>query len=561
MSPIHPTSRWQRIQQVFQQASQRSGEARAAFLQEACSGDPELRDEVRSLLAADAAAGKFIEEAIAGGSTLLEADDPLAGRRILGKYEIQERIGEGGFGAVYRGQDTVLHRQVAIKVCSSRGENIRKRFFREAEIAAGLQHPNITTLHDLGFEEGLPFLVQEFLSGEDLDEAIRRRDSLSTEQRIHVLTEIARGLEYAHGQGVLHRDIKPANIRLLKDGRVKIMDFGIARLLHEDSGLTREGEPLGTVGYLAPEQLRNEAVDARADIFAFGVLAYELLAYERPFQGESFSQVSYQVLWGTPSPLQDLWAQCPPRLAQLVADCLKKDAGTRPQSFSDLDSGEVVRETPLRRTTRVTDAAGSAYFLKRYEPGAARAGRIHRSRAPAEVEWSALESLPRLHISTPEPLVGLWTAAGDRGPSCLLMRGVDGVALDEALEAGAVSEAWLVDELASAVARLHIAGLQHRDLYAAHVFFCGDEQRPCLIDVARVRRSIGGRLSRQRRVKDLAALAYSLGPRLRAPLLMRMLRRYQAAAGLTSARSAHRRLVRRVLRKRRAIARHVPVYG
>ena len=229
------------------------------------------------------------------------------------------------------------------------------------------------------------------------------------------------------------------------------------------------------------------------------------------------------------------------------------------EELFELELGEVVRETPLRRTSRVEAEDGSLFYLKRYEPGAGRAGRIHRSSAPAELEWTALTTLPALGVGAPEALVGLWTAAGDRAPSCVLLRAVSGNALDEALTGDEVPERWYLDQLAPAVARLHGAGLQHRDLYAGHVFYCGAEQPACLIDVARVRRSIGGRLSMRRRVKDLAALAYSLWPGLRSPLLLRMLVRYEREAGL--AESSRRRLLRRVLRKRRAIARHVPIYG
>ena len=322
--------RWRQIQEIFEAALEKEPSGRQAFLARACGSDRELRAEVDGLLRADTQAGDFLERAVAGGSALLGAEgDPLAGRRILGKYEVLERIGEGGFGAVYKGLDTVLQRVVAIKVCTSRRGLLRERFLREAEIAAGLQHPNITTLHDLGFEGEIPFLVQEFLTGEDLEAKILRRQELSLEERLEILLQIARGLAYAHQQGVLHRDVKPANIRILEDGQAKIMDFGIARLLGQDSGLTQEGEALGTVGYLAPEQLRNEGLDERADLFAFGVLAYELLAYRRPFLGDSFSQVSYQVLYEEPKPLSAHVPDCPGRLEEIVRRCLSKERKRR----------------------------------------------------------------------------------------------------------------------------------------------------------------------------------------------------------------------------------------
>ncbi len=332
--------RWQRIQSIFEEALTQDGAAREAFLAEACGTDAPLKAEVEELLSADTQAGDFLEQAVAGGSALLGAkQDPLAGRRILGKYEVLERIGEGGFGAVYKGLDTILQRNVAIKVCTSRRGLLRERFLREAEIAAGLQHPNVTTLHDLGFDGETPFLVQEFLKGEDLEAKIERRDDLSLDERVGLLLQIARGLEYAHQQGVLHRDVKPANIRVLPNGQAKIMDFGIARLLGQDSGLTQEGEALGTVGYLAPEQLRGERLDERADLFAYGVLAYELLTYQKPFLGDSFSQVSYQVLYEEPKPLSAHVSNCPRQLDQIIARCLIKD---REHRYSRLS--EVIRD-------------------------------------------------------------------------------------------------------------------------------------------------------------------------------------------------------------------------
>ncbi|MEM7584482.1 MAG: serine/threonine-protein kinase [Acidobacteriota bacterium] len=195
----------------------------------------------------------------------------------IGKYKIEKKIGSGGFGEVFKGYDPFIKRHVAVKTCISSDEEIRNRFFQEAEIAGNLQHRNITTVYDFGIHEGLPYLIQEYLSGEDLDSKIKRRDFLPYPEKLYYLLQIARGLAKAHAKGVIHRDIKPANIRVLEDGTVKIMDFGIAKLAQQESGLTQTGMTLGTAAYLAPEQIRGEAVDTATDIFSFGVLAYELL--------------------------------------------------------------------------------------------------------------------------------------------------------------------------------------------------------------------------------------------------------------------------------------------
>jgi TonB family protein len=334
----HELERWRRVQELFEAAADLRPGEQAAYLAAACGGEDGLRQEVDALLRSDAEAGSFIEHAIRRGSDLLLAaePDPLEALGKIGKYEILGRIGEGGFGIVYKGRDAVLQRYVAVKTCSSSDEKLRRRFFREGQIAAGLQHPNITTVHDLGVERGIPYLVQEFLAGEDLNHKIARQEGLTALRRLEILVQVARGLEYAHLQGVLHRDIKPANIRILPSGTVKIMDFGIAKLLHEVSDVTTQGVTLGTVGYLAPEQLRGEEVDRRTDIFSFGVLVYELLTYQRPFRGSTFSEVSYRLLNEEPAALSDLAPVHGRTIAELASRCLAKDPANRYDSFAEV---------------------------------------------------------------------------------------------------------------------------------------------------------------------------------------------------------------------------------
>jgi eukaryotic-like serine/threonine-protein kinase len=331
-------ARWRRLQELFEAAADLAPEQREPYLASACAGNDELRREVEALLRSDAEAGNFIEQAIWRGSDLLLAGepDPLESLGKIGKYEILGRIGEGGFGVVYKGRDPVLQRWVAVKTCSSRDEKLRRRFFREGQIAAGLQHPNITTVHDLGVERGIPYLVQEFLDGEDLHHKIARQEGLGAWRRLDILAQVARGLDYAHRQGVLHRDVKPANVRVLPSGTVKIMDFGIAKLLHEVSDVTTRGLTLGTVGYLAPEQLRGEEVDRRTDVFSFGVLTYELLTYERPFRGSTFSEVSYRLLNEEPVALRDLAPAWSRAIAELASRCLAKDPRQRYESFEPI---------------------------------------------------------------------------------------------------------------------------------------------------------------------------------------------------------------------------------
>src|SRR5688572_27159094 len=253
----------------------------------------------------------------------------------IGKYEITGKIGAGGFGAVYRGRDPYIKRTVAIKTCQLNDEEIKSRFFREAELAGNLHHRHITTIYDFGVENGIPFIVQEFLSGEDLDKQIKRGDPVPMLRKVEILVAIADGLAYAHAAGIIHRDIKPANVRILDDGSVKIMDFGIAKSLQTESNLTQTGITLGTSAYLAPEQIRGEPVDRRTDIFSLGILAYELLTYRKPFRGEHLSTVLYKILNETPERIEDLSPDAP---ASLVAAVTKAMAKQREDRYESMDA-------------------------------------------------------------------------------------------------------------------------------------------------------------------------------------------------------------------------------
>ncbi len=247
----------------------------------------------------------------------------------IGKYEISEQIGTGGFGAVFKGRDPFIKRTVAVKTCQLNDPEIKSRFFREAELAGNLHHRNITTIYDFGIENDVPFIVQEFLSGEDLDKVIKRGEPLPLQRKIEILIAIAEGLHFAHEAHVIHRDIKPANIRILENGTIKIMDFGIAKSLQSESSLTQTGITLGTSAYLAPEQIRGETLDRRTDVFAVGVLAYELLAYQKPFRGEHLSTILYRILNEAPEPIQSLAPDVPPGMAAIVSRAMEKNIENR----------------------------------------------------------------------------------------------------------------------------------------------------------------------------------------------------------------------------------------
>lgn len=277
----------------------------------------------------------------------------------VGKYQIIEKIGVGGFGSVFRGRDPFIKRAVAIKTCQSSEEEIRKRFFREAEYAGNLHHRNITTIYDFGVtDDGVPYIIQELLTGEDLDKKIKRRDAIPVAEKIRVLADVADGLGYAHAAGIVHRDIKPSNIRILEDGTVKIMDFGIAKSLVSESTLTQTGITLGTASYLAPEQIKGEGVDQRTDIFSLGVLAYELLTLQKPFTGEHISTVLYKILNEMPPRPSELDPAVPPSLEALVMECLQKDREGRPPTCLQLRDRlfAVLQELSDRRVLPYTGA-------------------------------------------------------------------------------------------------------------------------------------------------------------------------------------------------------------
>jgi serine/threonine-protein kinase len=263
----------------------------------------------------------------------------------IGKYDVLETIGHGGFSTVFKARDPFLKRTVAIKFCSVEDDDLRRRFLREAEIAGTLDHPSIVRTFDCGFTDEGAYLVQEFLDGEDLRQQIQARAAIPYPARTAYLLEIAEALRYAHSKGVLHRDVKPANVRVLSNGGVKILDFGIGKLTGGRTVLTKEGTLLGTAGYLPPEQALGRDVDERSDVFGFGALAYELLTFRKPFPGDSLAERIRGVLESSPDRVKASWYGCPPALDALVSRCLEKPPEQRYKGFADL-----IRDlTPIHR--------------------------------------------------------------------------------------------------------------------------------------------------------------------------------------------------------------------
>ncbi len=258
--------------------------------------------------------------------------------QTISHYKILEKIGEGGMGVVYKAQDLKLQRPVALKFLPSNllgDEEAKARFLREARAAAALQHPNICTIHEIDEADGHTFIVMAYLEGEELRKQIEK-GPLSLDRLLDIAIQVARGLQEAHSKGVVHRDIKPANIMDTTAGQAVLMDFGLAQIASAASKLTREGTTVGTSAYMSPEQTTGEKTDHRTDIWALGVVLYEMATGQAPFQGHYEQAILYSILHEAPEPITALRTGIPPELERIANKCLTKRADERYQTVSDL---------------------------------------------------------------------------------------------------------------------------------------------------------------------------------------------------------------------------------
>ncbi len=247
----------------------------------------------------------------------------------IGKYEVRNVLGEGGMGTVYKARDPAIGRTVAIKVVArSEDPGFVTRFHREARANGNLQHPNIVVVHELGDQDGKPFLVMEYLEGESLSSIIGNRRPLSMVDKLDIIIEVCRGLQYAHSQGVVHRDIKPPNLMLLHTGMVKILDFGIARIQNE-ANVTMTGQVVGTVPYMSPEQLNGGQVDGRTDVFSTAIVLYQLLTYTLPFSAENTGATMQKIICAPAPPLSAHLQSYPAELDHIMPRALAKLPGER----------------------------------------------------------------------------------------------------------------------------------------------------------------------------------------------------------------------------------------
>jgi tetratricopeptide (TPR) repeat protein len=307
--------------------------------------------------------------------------------KTIGKYHVQRVLGHGGMGTVYEALDPVLKRKVAVKTMVqglAEAPELRLRFLREAQAAGGLRHRNIVTVYDLGDDKGEPYIAMEFIEGTDLEKIIQKKEPLSIERKLDVIRQICEGLGYAHRAGIVHRDVKPANIRLTPEGEVKLMDFGIAHL--QSSTMTKSGLVLGTVHYIAPEQVQGRKVDHRADIFSVGAIAYEFLAYKRPFEGESLTTVMFKIMHEDPDPAGLPATDYTPGLEAIVLRALARDPERRYGSLDDMrtELERLVRETAprlLQRAASPQAAPAPEPAAKAAEAQAARRQKVEKEKA------------------------------------------------------------------------------------------------------------------------------------------------------------------------------------
>jgi eukaryotic-like serine/threonine-protein kinase len=387
--------RWQQIEEIFNSALELEPGQRDAYILKACGGDAGLRSQIEQLLLRQKDAEPFLEGREAGsadGSPSRPGNGTDLTNQTVLHYQIAEKIGEGGMGAVYRAKDLRLGRVVALKFLHSylsSDYQAPERLQREARAASALDHPHVCKVYDIAEHEHRTFLVLEHLAGETLAERLKK-GPLPLEQALEIGVQVADAMAAAHKLGITHRDLKPGNVMLTKSG-AKLLDFGLAKVKRDVAGpvlskeasacdpisLTVDGALLGTVPYMAPEQLEGRPADPRSDIWALAVMLYEMLAGKRPFDGTSQASLIAAILEHDPVPLTTLQPLAPPLIDHVLTCCLAKNPDARWQSAHDLaqqlrfiesgglgsQAGETRQRTGTRRWTTIAALTAAAFAL------------------------------------------------------------------------------------------------------------------------------------------------------------------------------------------------------
>ncbi len=410
------TENWPQIKQLYLDALERDKNERAAFLAQACAGDEALRHEVESLLGKQASAESFLEAPAADvAARLFDAQPPSAEPPTvplpekIGAYRILKRLGAGGMGEVYLAEDARLGRKIALKLLPAAFTSDREsvwRFTQEARAASALNHPNIITIFEVGQTESTHFIATEFIDGQTLRQQLKA-GNIPLLEALDILVQTGSALAAAHEAGIFHRDIKPENLMLRRDGYVKVLDFGLAKLTETQLSQfatqmagdvamhTRSGVVMGTLAYMSPEQARGQKIDTRTDIFSLGVVSYELLTGERPFIGSTGAEIIAAVLHMEPPALTQVTPQLPAALSAVVSKMLNKERAQRYQTINEV----LVELKALKRQLE-------------FQAELARAGEEAATKAQAHTE-TPMETAGRLAGNTQAQHTAHATSAGE----------------------------------------------------------------------------------------------------------------------------------------------------
>lgn len=396
---------WQEISRIFNDALAIEPGARPSFLDRECP-DPAVRAEIEALLSAHDSSDSFIDSPRAAIEP--EKTQSIERNQRFGSFEIIDRIGAGGMGVVYLARDLKLNRRVALKFLTLSDENSNRRFLREAQAAAALEHPHICTIHEIGQANGLDFIVMQYVEGRTLSDLIKSRE-IGLGRVLDIAIQVAQALGVAHDRGIIHRDIKPANIIVSANDQIKVLDFGLAKRIEIDSEsgdsslktvLSQPGLVIGTVNYMSPEQVRGGDIDVRGDLWSLGVVIYEMIAGRAPFSGNTTVEKLAAVLYQDPQPLPGI----PIALKNIVFRALTKDADQRYQTAAEMieDLREVKSEIDFAEQLQMHASSGASsdeihetltQFLSGQTPAVKRSRRIKRFAIGAVVLVAALAAI------------------------------------------------------------------------------------------------------------------------------------------------------------------------